>query len=222
MTIPKGKAHLAPDRIGVTRGTSTSLRADNYVGEAVRWLPDTTDFLGEDAIRDAANPLVVLVDDNADMREYASRLLRSEFRVVVAANGAEALSLVQAKKPDLVLTDVMMPVLDGFGLLRAIRSDSNIAATPVIMLSARAGEEARVEGLQAGADDYLVKPFTARELLARVRAHVSIATLRREASEKERRLRAEADAERRKLRELSTRRLLESACCKVPTTSGPT
>ncbi len=202
VTIPEGKAHLAADRIGAARGANTSLRADNYVEEALRWLPDAIEPAWEVPSSDATLPLVVLVDDNADMRDYASRLLRSEFHVTVANNGQEALTLIKARKPDLVLTDVMMPVLDGFGLLGAIRADSDIASIPVIMLSARAGEEARVEGLQAGADDYLVKPFTARELLARVRAHVSIARLRRDAAEKERRLRAEAEAERRKLREL--------------------
>ena len=170
--------------------------------EAVRWLPDVADSTSARASSEANLPLVVLVDDNADMRDYAARLLRSEFRVAIATNGQEALSLIKTRKPDLVLTDIMMPVLDGFGLLAAIRADPNILAVPVVMLSARAGEEARVEGLQAGADDYLVKPFTARELLARVRAHVSIARLRRDAAEKERKLRAEAEAERRKLREL--------------------
>jgi PAS domain S-box-containing protein len=215
VTLHKGKAHLAADRIGASRGISTGLRADSYVEEALRWLPDA----GYPAITagdDAALPLVVLVDDNADMRDYAARLLRSEFRVAVASNGQEGLAIVQAGKPDLVLTDIMMPVLDGFGLLNAIRSDASIAGTPVVMLSARAGEEARVEGLQAGADDYLVKPFTARELLARVRAHVSIAKMRREAAEQERRLRREAEAERRKLREL-----FDQAPAGIGVLSGP-
>ena len=215
VNLPKGKAHLASDRIGARRGTSTGLRADSYVEEAVRWLPDASD-LPSTFQDNAALPLVVLVDDNADMRDYAARLLRSEFRVAIANNGQEGLAIVQTQKPDLVLTDIMMPVLDGFGLLTAIRSDPNIAGTPVVMLSARAGEEARVEGLQAGADDYLVKPFTARELLARVRAHVSIAKVRREAAEQERRLRREAEAERRKLREL-----FDQAPAGIGVLSGP-
>ena len=88
------------------------------------------------------------------------------------ADGAAALAAIRAHRPDLVLTDVMMPNLDGFGLLRALRADPATRATPVIMLSARAGEEAKVEGLHAGADDYLVKPFSARELVARVETHL--------------------------------------------------
>ena len=102
-------------------------------------------------------------------------------------------------RPALVLADVMMPHLDGFGLLRAIRDDSALAGTPVILLSARAGEESRVEGLEADADDYLIKPFAARELLARVAAHVKMANLRRETAEREERMRSEAELERAKL-----------------------
>ena len=111
----------------------------------------------------------------------------------------QALDAARRLRPALVLADVMMPQLDGFALLRAIRDDAAIASMPIILLSARAGEESRVEGLQAGADDYLVKPFTARELLARVEAHLKLATLRRDTAEREERLRSEAELERQKL-----------------------
>ncbi len=111
---------------------------------------------------------ILLADDNADMRGYVRRLLARSCDVQTVADGQEALEAIRAKRPDLILTDVMMPNLDGFGLLRAIRSDADLREIPVIMLSARAGEESRVEGLEAGADDYLVKPFSARELIARV------------------------------------------------------
>ncbi|MFK5151260.1 response regulator transcription factor, partial [Klebsiella pneumoniae] len=80
------------------------------------------------------------------------------------------------------LSDVMMPHLDGFGLLRAIRDDAQLRTTPVVLLSARAGEEAHSEGLEAGADDYLVKPFTARELIVRVGSALNMARVRREAA----------------------------------------
>ena len=128
-------------------------------------------------------------------------------RLLTAARRLEA---TRQLRPALVLADVMMPQLDGFGLLRAIRDDSALASTPVILLSARAGEESRVEGLQADADDYLVKPFTARELLARVATHVKMANLRRETAEREERLRSEAELEREKLR-ASEERLLETS-----------
>ena len=103
--------------------------------------------------------------------------------MVTARDGREALELIRKSKPDLLLSDVMMPHLDGFGLLRAVREDPQSAQLPVILLSARAGEESRVEGLQHGADDYLVKPFSARELMARVSAHIGLDRLKRESRE---------------------------------------
>src|SRR5581483_11106980 len=145
---------------------------------------------------------ILLADDNADMREYVSRLLEERYEVRAVANGQEALDAAIADPPDLILSDVMMPGMDGFTLLRNVRENVHISSTPVILLSARAGEESRVEGMQSGADDYLVKPFTARELLARVGAHLSMAKARREAAERETELRATAELERQRLREL--------------------
>ena len=125
--------------------------------------------------------MVLVADDNADMRNYVGRLLRAGgFRVEAVTDGKKALAGARRLKPDLVLSDVMMPELDGFGLLTAFRKDPELRDTPVLLLSARAGEEARVEGLSAGADDYLVKPFSARELLARVGAKLRLARTRRE------------------------------------------
>jgi signal transduction histidine kinase len=141
---------------------------------------------------------VLVVDDNADMRDYVCRLLAGQYTILTAANGEEGLRIAQAKCPDLVLTDIMMPVLDGFALLRALRSEASTRTIPVIFLSARAGEEASIEGRDAGADDYLVKPFSARELLARVGAHLNMARMRKDADarlrESEERFRALVNA----------------------------
>ncbi|MCX4390636.1 SpoIIE family protein phosphatase [Micromonospora peucetia] len=152
-----------------------------YIAEALRWLPgavpahpDRTD----DEPRDAATVLVV--DDNADLRGFLASLLAPHHRVVTAVDGREALDRIAERVPDLVLTDVMMPRLDGFGLVRALRADRRTAGLPIIVLSARAGEEAAVEGLRTGADDYLAKPFSSEELLARVGAHLELARLRNE------------------------------------------
>jgi len=103
------------------------------------------------------------------------------------ANGQEALQSAFENPPDLILSDVMMPVLDGFAMIKKLRSDARTNTLPVILISARAGEESRVEGVDAGADDYLVKPFSARELFARVNAHLKMARLRKEAMESLRR-----------------------------------
>ena len=114
------------------------------------------------------------------MREYLTHILSKHVQVEVVADGMTALAAAQARVPDLILSDVMMPRLNGFELLGALRSDPRTKEVPVILLSARAGEEAIVEGLEAGADDYLIKPFSAQELLSRVTAHLQIAQLRRE------------------------------------------
>jgi two-component system NtrC family sensor kinase len=133
---------------------------------------------------------ILIVDDNADMRSYLTSLLSPRYDVETAANGAEGLLSVRQKRPDLVLSDVMMPVMDGVSLLSELKSDSATNTIPVILLSARAGEEARLEGIETGADDYLVKPFATRELLARVNTHLKVAAVHKAAAETARELAA--------------------------------
>ncbi|HLI38205.1 MAG TPA: SpoIIE family protein phosphatase [Streptosporangiaceae bacterium] len=123
-------------------------------------------------------PRVLVVDDNADMRDYLRRLLRPGYRVITAADGQAALDAARADVPDLVISDVMMPGRGGLDLVAALRADPRTAGVPVLLLSARAGQEAAIDGLDAGADDYLVKPFSAADLLARARANVELARLR--------------------------------------------
>jgi DNA-binding response OmpR family regulator len=123
----------------------------------------------------------VVADDNADMRDYVGRLLAESFEVITVAGGEAALAAARQHRPDLVLAGVMMPVMDGYSLLEHLRADPQTARIPIVLLSARAGEEARVEGLEQGADDYLIKPFSARELLARIRTHVDLAHARQAA-----------------------------------------
>jgi signal transduction histidine kinase len=193
VTLPFGKAHLPADRVSAPRpSTSAALGAaapgaSPFVEEALRWLPDggeegeTFPVPTDRARADRPKARILLADDNADMRDYVRRLLSADYEVFPVANGEEALRAAVEQKPDLVISDVMMPRLDGFGLLLALRADARTAGIPVIMLSARAGEEARVEGLEAGADDYLTKPFSARELLARVGGTLALARARQEA-----------------------------------------
>jgi PAS domain S-box-containing protein len=201
VSIPFGTAHLPEDRIGAERAlTSTAVRAHAYVEETLSWLPDepsaeeTIEKLAAEAdpeplaAGEGERARLLLADDNADMRDYVRRLLGGLHEVEAVPDGQAALEAVRARRPDLVLTDVMMPRLDGFGLLRAIRDDPDLNDLPVIMLSARAGEEASIEGRSAGADDYLVKPFSARELIARVHTALTMARLRREHTESLQRL----------------------------------
>lgn len=176
VVVPFGTAHLPADQIGVAESTvSVRRQAEGFLVEAMRW------FGTEDGDRAAAvdGPRVLVVDDNADMRGYIASLLADRYRVETAPDGLVALERARANPPDLVLTDVMMPNLDGFGLMRALQADAETMSVPVIMLSARAGEEGTIEGLEAGADDYLIKPFAARELLARVHANLELDRVRR-------------------------------------------
>ena len=223
--IAAGKEHLPAERIQAEQTfASTKMRAEAYVEEARQWLGDESGVAADVTVppqqaslapslepTTAANrELIILADDNADMRQYLIRLLSDRYEVHAVADGRQALEATRQLRPALVLTDVMMPNLDGFGLLRAIRDDSALEGTPVILLSARAGEEPRVEGLQADADDYLIKPFTARELLARVATHLKMANLRRETAQREERLRSEAEFQREKLL-ASEERLVETS-----------
>jgi signal transduction histidine kinase/DNA-binding response OmpR family regulator len=185
--LPLGIGHLPSDR-RVVQPTlpSTSVHADAFVQEALRWLPD---HLRSDLVPTGLNApaevaalttlsRVLVADDNADMRDYVRRLLADRCDVRTVADGRAALDDARQHRPDLILADVMMPELDGFGLLRELRADPALRDIPVILLSARAGEEAKIEGLQAGADDYLVKPFNARELTARVASNIELARAR--------------------------------------------
>jgi signal transduction histidine kinase len=164
--------------------------AQLFAEEASRWLPEAISAPGDEP---SSPPLVdgvpltgcvLVVDDNADMRDYLARTLARYFTVETAVDGEDALGALQRLRPDVILTDIMMPRLDGFGLVARLRASDATADIPVIMLSARAGEESRIEGLRAGADDYLVKPFSARELVARVQVHLTLAHLRRKLLER--------------------------------------
>jgi len=191
--VPTGRAHLPADKI-VSGGAPapTRRRAEAYVQEALGWLSEEaqeapaasgSDDLAPPPVAQSPGQLVLVADDNADMRGYIERLLaNSGYRVAAVVDGDSALAEARRLKPDLIISDVMMPVLDGFELLAQMRPQPNLADIPVILLSARAGEEAKIEGLRAGADDYLVKPFSARELLARVETNLKLAGMRRQSA----------------------------------------
>lgn len=208
--IPFGQKHLSRGRILTESVNPVKLQdsVDAYVREALGWLPgqerlqqQIAPLASNDAPTgtfdvEGRKPLILLVDDNADMRQYVLSLLGGRFDVVTAADGREALEKAESLHPDLVLTDVMMPEMDGFALLSSLRERQQFGLLPVIMLSARAGEESRIEGLDAGADDYLVKPFTARELIARVEAQLKLTRVRRQAIEQKASLTLEVERAR--------------------------
>ena len=200
VTVPFGTAHLARDAVmtgtsdGRGDGRSAATAAASYVEEALRWLPDSGSQAPHAALDHVEGAIpadglpaprarILVADDNSDMRSYVSRLLRERWQVDTVSDGLSALEAVGKHPPDLIVADIMMPGLDGFELLRRLRAEPETREVPVILLSARAGEESRVEGLDAGADDYLVKPFSARELIARVGATLHLVRVRRESAE---------------------------------------
>jgi DNA-binding response OmpR family regulator/signal transduction histidine kinase len=198
VSIPFGDAHLPRERLGTSSvpNASTS-RLQAYIDEAMGWLADSDSAalsspLGQSSGQTGIFALeqrnrgqrVLLAEDNGDMRTYLQKLLQTAgFEVVTAVDGEEALSMAALLEPDLILSDIMMPKVDGLQLVSSLRTDPELRDIPVLLLSARAGEEAKVEGLAAGANDYLTKPFSARELIARVRANLDMAAVRRESKQ---------------------------------------
>jgi PAS domain S-box-containing protein len=215
IALPLGTQHLPQDRIEASRTLrSTALGTDPYIEEASRWITGSSkssvlssELSSELKIQNSKlktqnsqTAHILLADDNADMRDYVKRLLSQDYEVETVSDGFAALEAMTQRLPDLVLSDVMMPRLDGFGLLRELRANPRTKEIPIILLSARAGEESRIEGLEAGADDYLIKPFSARELLARVEATLKLARIRKQAEitirEREERLKLALEAGR--------------------------
>ncbi len=213
VSIPAGKDHLSREKIVPSADVrllhAERTQAGSFLAAALQAVParsaspppaqgdaQASGMDGEGA--PAYSPRILIAEDNADMREYLIRLLKPYWQVEAVQDGRAALEAIRANQPDLLLSDVMMPHADGFSVLKEIRSHPVTAALPVILLSARAGEEATLEGIEAGADDYLVKPFSSRELLARVAARLEIAELRA----RERRARAEAEEQRNRLNTL--------------------
>jgi PAS domain S-box-containing protein len=179
VSIPTGKYHLQGETVIDEEFNVDSILADIFVQEADALLEQPLTENGGEVKKNV--PTVLVVDDNADMRNYIQRLLSEDYNVVAATNGLDALKIINEQKIDLVVSDIMMPVMDGIQLLKTIKETPHTATLPVILVSARAGEEATIEGFEIGADDYLVKPFSAKELMARVSSQINLARKRNNA-----------------------------------------
>jgi len=188
--LPFGSHHLPVERVRTSvKHVEPPSLARAFVQEALRWLPEGAPLEGAPSEPIEAGRAdrrfertfgahILIADDNLDMRSYLRELLSGSYVVEAVGDGEAALEAARRRPPDLILSDVMMPRLGGLGLLRAVRSDERLRRVPVVLLSARAGEEAHIEGLDAGADDYLIKPFSARELLARLGALLELKQMR--------------------------------------------
>lgn len=188
ISIPSGKDHLPAYLVAdALQNHSSQDVAKAYIQESLHWLPQNDLLISEAASstegvwlstdqNESRKAIILLVDDNNDMRNYIAKLLSPYCEVLTATDGKVALSKLQERVPDLILSDIMMPNMNGFELLNAIRhyDKKAVQSLPFILISARAGEEAKIDGLEAGADDYLIKPFSVRELLARVKTNLDL------------------------------------------------
>jgi PAS domain S-box-containing protein len=188
VTIPAGSAHLPQDHILASPNTAgRPTDRQPYVDEAMAWFPEdlasssrqanppSGALSANSATVSAPQPRILLVEDNADMRQYLKRLLSEEgYSVDLAPDGVAALVCARETPPDLILSDVMLPKMDGINLIRRLRENRALTDVPIVLLSARTGEDFRLQGLEAGADDYLIKPFYARELLSRIKLHLEL------------------------------------------------
>ncbi len=177
--FPLGKEHVRPDQQLGTRVEFVPGRRNAYfIEEAAQWLNRVESAKIPSQLESCVRSRILVVDDNMDMCQHLKNLLAKEWNVETVGDGVAALQSLELLLPDLILSDVMMPRMNGFELLSAVRSNARTRLIPFIMLSARAGEESSIEGLRAGADDYLIKPFSANELMARVRSQLELGLLR--------------------------------------------
>ncbi|HEY3499675.1 MAG TPA: ATP-binding protein, partial [Polyangiaceae bacterium] len=194
VSVPLGRGHLPPDRVDESKPPAlVGEQLTSALLEAKQWLraslsPEPSSSPSDRHPDAEARGRLIVADDNADMRAYLERLLSPHWEVDAFPDGRAALTAALAAPPDLVLSDFMMPEMDGVALLHALRADPRTSTVPFILISARAGEEARLEGLETGVDDYVVKPFAAREVLSRIRTHLEMAKVRRAAVESARSL----------------------------------
>lgn len=187
--IPKGKDKLPAKNIHeLKEKRSPGSLASAFETEAVSWLPEAVNGICTSSLAtisfnsDQKNAIVLLVDDNSDLREHIKAILGKKFSVVTANNGRRALDIIEdGLRPDLILADVMMPEVDGYALLAEVRRNPTLTRIPFVMLSSKASQEARIEGMRRGADDYLVKPFSSEELLQRIVSRIRIASLQNQA-----------------------------------------
>jgi signal transduction histidine kinase len=191
--LRRGAKHLAPEQIRLPRGSSNSTVVAPFLEEVSGWVPDPDEQqssgpakktkvargrVREPIAATLGTERILIADDNADMRRYVRRILKEHWVVDTASDGMIAFERVRKSAPDLLLADLMMPGLDGLSLVAALRDRPETAELPVLVLSARSNEDASIDAFNAGADDYLPKPFSARELVARVAVQLARARLR--------------------------------------------
>ena len=174
-----GCNHLGPDEIIERQETAASQEQDHYtdtpdtnsIQHLITCDKDSSADIKEQAmpILDDNSPILLIVEDNTDMQKYIRDIFVKEFQIILAGNGKQGVDMAIEYVPDIIISDVMMPDMDGFALCNKIKHDQRTSHIPLIMLTARSSQDSRIEGLTLGADDYLVKPFDVPELKTRVK-----------------------------------------------------
>ncbi|QQS36629.1 MAG: response regulator [Ignavibacteriales bacterium] len=176
--LMKGKDHFHKDEIieeAAEKDLTTSFEINNE-----NKIP-ASDIISETDKKEAAKTIVLVVEDNDDLREMIKETIRGDYHIIEAENGVKGLQSAEEKIPDLVISDIMMPEMNGYQLCSKLKTNEKTNHIPVILLTAKASTEDKLEGLETGADDYLIKPFNEDELKIRVR---NLITIRRQMREK--------------------------------------
>lgn len=182
VAIPKGKAHLPSKQLYENKDQlPSSFIGGTFAEEVSGWLPEDQKMLKRAVAKynRSQGMRIVIAEDNADMREYLRNVLADDYQVLLFEHGQKVLDFLRdGGETDLILADVMMPELDGYQLVETLKSDPAFAEIPIVLLTAKSDEDAKIEGLDRGADDYLIKPFSGRELRAVIRARINRARKR--------------------------------------------
>jgi len=197
--IPLGSSHIGVDSKSTEKEPhdahvdSQSIRS--FMGDIVPLTGRKDTLFNSSSGSDEEKPLVLVVDDNQDVRNFIGRCLTKKFQPIYAENGKEALEILQKRTlPDLIVTDIMMPEMDGYQLVEEIQKFEDWRNIPIILVSARAGEESKLEGFSYGVVDYIAKPFSAKDLLTRVTAQIQLAQERKRTLQIERDLRTASES----------------------------
>ncbi|MDO9553409.1 ATP-binding protein [Rhodonellum sp.] len=179
ISIPTGKEHLPEDQIYRAHTINLEKPSLGFFEESrilleEKMVKNTSAVYPAGIFEEDSLESVLIVDDNADMLSYLEKILESEFRVHTAENGKVALEKIAQSHPDIILSDIMMPIKEGIQLLKEIKENPKTAHIPVILLSARAGEDSKIQGIDIGANDFITKPFSAKELIVRMKAQLKI------------------------------------------------